>query len=164
MRVELKLAYNFKDEIGELFTEYTDMLLEGDPTFKKYLDIQNYDEEVENLEEKYGMPKGRLYIVYFDEQLAGCIGLRKIDNENCEMKRLYVRPEFRGNHIGNELVNRIIDDAKEIGYKFMLLDTFPFLENAIHMYKNFGFYEISSYNNSPMDSLIYMKLDLHYEL
>lgn len=164
MGVKLKLAYSCKDEIGELFTEYTNMLLEGDPTFKKYLDIQNYDQEVEDLEEKYGKPEGRLYIVYFNGQVAGCIGLRKIDNENCEMKRLYVRPEFRGNHIGNELVNRIIDDAKEIGYKFMLLDTFPFLENAIQMYKNFGFYEISSYNNSPMDSLIYMKMDLNYEL
>ena len=164
MELELKLAYNLKDEIGKLFSEYTNMLLKEDSTFKKYLDIQNYDEEVENLEQKYGMPEGRLYIAYFNEQLAGCIGLRKIDDENCEMKRLYVRPEFRGNHIGNELVNRIIDDAKEIGYKFMLLDTFPFLENAIHMYKNFGFYEISSYNNSPMDSLIYMKMDLNYEL
>lgn len=164
MKLELKLAYNFKDEIENLFSEYTNMLLNEDPTFKRYLDIQSYDEEIDNLEEKYGMPEGRLYIAYFNEQLAGCIGLRKIDNENCEMKRLYVRPEFRGNHIGNELVNRIIDDAKEIGYKFMLLDTFPFLENAIQMYKNFGFYEISSYNNSPMDSLIYMKMDLNYEL
>ena len=65
-------------------------------SFKKYLDIQNYDEEIEHLEMKYGMPYGRLYLIYCDEKLAGCIGLRKIDNQNCEMKRLYIRPEFRG--------------------------------------------------------------------
>lgn len=160
MDVALKLAFNYKDEIRDLFTEYTDMLLEGDPTFKSYLDRQNYDEEIENLEQKYGLPEGRLYVAYLNGKLAGCIGLRKIDRENCEMKRLYVRPEFRGKHLGYTLVERIIHDAKEIGYEFMLLDTFPFLEGAIHMYKNFGFYEIPSYNNSPMDSLVYFKLDL----
>lgn len=163
MEMELKLAYDYKDEIGELFSEYTNMLIAENPSFKKYLDIQNYDDEIENLEQKYGMPDGRLYVVYFNGQLAGCIGLRNIDNENCEMKRLYVRPEFRGNHIGDHLIKKIIDDAKEIGYKSMLLDTFPFLESAIHLYKNFGFYEISSYNESPMGTLKYFKLDLYRE-
>ena len=105
-------------------------------------------------------PFGRLYIAYCDDQLAGCIGLRKIDDENCEMKRLYVRPEFRGKQIGNQLVKKIIDDAKEIGYAHMLLDTLPFLQSAIHMYKQHGFYEIPSYNDSPMTTSIYMRLDL----
>lgn len=86
--------------------------------------------------------------------------MRKIDAQNCEMKRLYVRPEFRGKRIGNQLVKRIINDAKEIGYAHMLLDTLPFLQSAIHMYKQYGFYEIQSYNDSPMDTLIYMRLDL----
>lgn len=76
------------------------------------------------------------------------------------MKRLYVRPAFRGKHIGSELVQRIIRDAKEIGYSHILLDTLPFLEHAIHMYQTCGFYEISSYNNSPLNTSIYMKLDL----
>ena len=76
------------------------------------------------------------------------------------MKRLYVKPEFRGKKIANKLVEKIIDDSKEIGYKVMLLDTFPFLEGAIKLYKKFGFYEIESYNNSPMDDCIYMRLDL----
>ena len=92
--------------------------------------------------------------------LAGCIGLRKIDDFNCEMKRLYVRPYFRGKHIGDYLVRKIIDDAKKIGYKHMLLDTLPFLKNAIHMYKKYGFYEISCYNDSPLETTVYMKLDL----
>ena len=127
---------------------------------KKYLEIQNYDDELRHLEAKYGMPDGRLYLLYCDEQLAGCIGLRKIDDANCEMKRLYVRPEFRGRHLGDVLVEKIIEDAKEIGYSYVLLDTLPFLESAINLYENFGFYEIDSYNDSPMDTSIYMKLNL----
>lgn len=136
------------------------MLIEKDSSFQKYLDIQNYSEEMKHLENKYGLPNGRLYLVYCDEKLAGCIGLRKIDSQNCEMKRLYVRPQFRGRKIGNLLVEKIIDDAKKIGYSYMLLDTLPFLKSAIHMYKKYGFYEISSYNDSPMDTSIYMKLNL----
>lgn len=92
--------------------------------------------------------------------MAGCIGLRKIDDQTCEMKRLYIRPEFRGKKLGNVLVEKIIADAREIGYSYMLLDTLPFLQSAIHIYKKFGFYEIESYNDSPMAASIYMKLDL----
>ena len=76
------------------------------------------------------------------------------------MKRLYIRPEFRGQNLGKILVEKIIADAREIGYSYMLLDTLPFLQTAIHMYQKFGFYEIDSYNDSPMDTSIYMRLDL----
>ncbi|WP_459481388.1 GNAT family N-acetyltransferase [Clostridium saccharoperbutylacetonicum] len=160
MEMEIKLAYENKMEIKELFLEYTEMLVENDPDFAKYLEVQNYDSELEHLADKYGLPEGRLYIVKIENEVAGCIGLRKIDNENCEMKRLYVRPKFRGHQIANKLVERIIADAKEIGYSYMLLDTLPFLEGAIYLYKKFGFYEIESYNNSPMNTSIYMKLAL----
>ena len=160
MAIEIKLAYDNKDEIKELFLEYTKMLVENDKEFEKYLEVQNYDSELEHLGDKYGLPYGRLYIVKVDNEVSGCIGLRKIDNESCEMKRLYVRPIFRGYNIANKLVKTVIEDAKRIGYKRMLLDTLPFLERAIHLYKKFGFYEITSYNNSPMDTAIYMRLDL----
>lgn len=158
--IKIVYAYNWAEEVSKLFTEYTAMLIEKDSSFQKYLDIQNYSEEMKHLENKYGLPDGRLYLVYCDEKLAGCIGLRKIDSQNCEMKRLYVRPQFRGWKIGNLLVEKIIDDAKKIGYSYMLLDTLPFLKSAIHMYKKYGFYEISSYNDRPMDTSIYMKLNL----
>ena len=82
-------------------------------------------------------------------------------SESCEIKRMYVRPEFRGHHFGEIMLTKIIDDAKEIGYKYILLDTFPFLKRAIHMYKKYGFYEIPSYNGSPMENLVYMKLELN---
>lgn len=160
--MELKIvpAYDFPKEISTLFSEYTEMLIAGDPLFQEYLNIQNYDEELEHLDTKYGLPSGRLYLAFYDEKLAGCIGLRKIDDQNCEMKRLYVRPAFRGKNIGGKLIQQILKDAKERGYSHMLLDTLPFLKSAIHMYKAYGFYEIPSYNDSPMNTSIYMKLDL----
>lgn len=160
MKIEIKEGYSYQKEILKLFTEYTTMLMSKQDNFEEYLKIQNYDEEVKHLEKKYGYPEGRLYIVFCDEEAAGCIALRKLDKENCEMKRLYVNPKFRGNHIGNMLIEKIISDAKEIGYKCMLLDTLPFLKNAIHRYKQYGFYEIPRYNNSPGEDTIYMKLDL----
>lgn len=160
MPIAIIPAYDHPQEVGALFAEYTDMLVAGDPTFQKYLDIQRYGEELCHLEEKYGPPGGRLYLAYWDGALAGCIGLRKIDPQNCEMKRLYVRPAFQGKRIGAALVEQIIVDARAIGYSHMLLDTLPFLRSAIQMYRKFGFYEIESYNNSPMDTSIYMRLDL----
>lgn len=160
MDIEIVPAYDLKQEIGILFREYTDMLIEGDSSFREYLEIQNYDDELEHLESKYGPPHGRLYLAYCNGEPAGCIGLRRIDEQNCEMKRLYVRPGFRGRGIGSVLVRQAISDSKEIGYLHMLLDTLPFLESAVHMYEGFGFYRISRYNDSPMDTSIYMKLDL----
>ncbi len=159
-KIKIIPAYEHPGEVGALFTEYTDMLLAGDSSFQEYLDIQHYDEEIEHPEIKYGPPDGRLYLAYCDGKPAGCIGLRKIDRQNCEMKRLYVRPQFRGRKIGELLIRHIIEDAKETGYFCMLLDTLPFLQQAIHMYKKHGFYETGDYNDSPMNTSIYMRLDL----
>ena len=123
MSMKILAAYDFPEEIKLLFSEYTDILIEGDASFKKYLEIQNYDDELEHLEKKYGLPYGRLYLAYYNDEVAGCIGLKKINGKKCEMKRLYVRPKFRGKQIGELLIEKIIRDAKEIGYSFMLLDT-----------------------------------------
>lgn len=160
MSVKIIPAYDFLEEICTLFAEYTDFLIKNDTEFAEYLQIQNYDAELQNLNTKYGLPAGRLYLAYYGDELAGCIGLKKIDVDNCEMKRLYVRPQFRGKHVGRMLAEKIIHDAREIGYKHMLLDTLPFLQSAVFMYKKLGFYETDSYNDSPMDTSIYMKLDL----
>lgn len=160
MNIQITAGYDYPIEIRELFSEYTELLLAGDRSFQKYLDMQHYEEELEDLQVKYGLPQGRLYLVWCDEEPAGCIGLRRIDEENCEMKRLYVRENYRGRQIGRLLVERILEDAREIGYSHMLLDTFLFLESAVRLYRAYGFYEIPSYNGSPMDSLIYMRRDL----
>ena len=160
MKIEIKEGYNYQNEILNLLTEYTKMLCSNQNNSIEILKSQNYDEEIKNLEKKYGRPHGRLYIVFCDEKPAGCIALKKLDNERCEMKRLYIKPEFRGNNLGNKLIEKIIDEGKEIGYKYMLLDTLPFLKNAIHRYKQYGFYEIPRYNDSPSDDTIYMQTDL----
>ena len=153
-------AYGHTEKIGALFSEYTRALISGEPTFKAYLELQNYDGELLHLAEKYGRPWGRLYLALCGGEPAGCIGLRKIDEQNCEMKRLYVRPQYRGARIGEKLVLRVIEDARAIGYSHMLLDTFPFLDSAIRLYRALGFYVIDRYSDNPIDGCIYMKLDL----
>ena len=118
-------------EIRELFAEYTNMLVEGDPSFREYLKVQHYDEELDHPLDKYGPPGGRLHLALYNGVPVGCAALRRIDEENCEMKRLYVRPSFRKRGIGSLLLNQILVDARSIGYRYLLLDTLPFLEEAI---------------------------------
>lgn len=161
MTINIELAYSYKQEIKQLFHEYTQMLIQENNDFQHYLDIQNYNQEIEHLKEKYGLPKGRLYVIKVDNEIVGCIGLRQLDQQNCEMKRLYILPKMRGKHLSDLLIKKIIEDAKEIGYEYMLLDTLPFLKSAIHLYQKYGFYEIESYNNSPINDTIYMKLNLN---
>ena len=160
MKIEIIPAYNRTDDIRALFTEYTDLLSEGDAQFRDYLQIQHYDDEFAHPERKYGFPGGRLYIALCNGETAGCVALHQLSDTACEIKRLYVRDAYRGNGIGSILTDRLIRDAKHIGYRHILLDTFPFLERAIHMYRARGFREIEKYNDSPMESTIYMKLEL----
>lgn len=158
--IRLVPAYDNPNEVGILFSEYTDMLLAEDQSFEACLRLQNYDEELVHLDKKYGRPDGRLYLVYCGEKLAGCIGLKKFDEQNGEVKRLYVRPGFRGKHLGELLLKQIINDAREIGYSHLLLDTLPFLKSAVRLYENHGFYRISGYYDNPISEAIYMRLDL----
>lgn len=160
MAICLEPGYSHPTEVRQLFTEYTQMLVREDPMFQNYLELQHYEQELQHLETKYGPPDGRLYLAGWDGALAGCIGMKRLDEHRCEMKRLYVRPDFRGHHIAETLAEQIIRDAREAGYSAMLLDTLLFLENAIRLYQKLGFYEIACYNNSPMEHTVYMQLDL----
>lgn len=160
MALTFRLAYDAPKELGELFSEYTKMLVAGDETVRDYLSLQHYGEELIHLEEKYGLPGGRIYVAYDEGKPAGCVGLRRINEIDCELKRLFLRPEFRGKGLGRQMTVRVIEDAKEIGYTAMFLDTLPFLKTAIAMYRALGFSEIESYNDSPMNTSIFMKLDL----
>lgn len=160
MQIQIIPAYSSPDEVRKLFEEYTQLLISGDPQFRAYLQLQNYEEEIAHLEEKYGRPGGRLYLAQIDGKTVGCIGLRRMDDSRCEMKRLYVRPRYRGLGVGRMLTEQILADARNIGYRQILLDTFPFLDTAVSMYRRMGFLEIPRYNNSPMDSTIFMALEL----
>src|SRR5687767_4007519 len=104
------------DQTRQLFQEYVTWLGVN-------LCFQNYDKEVAELPGEYVPPTGRLYLATENEKTAGCIALRRLGDGICEMKRLYVRPQFRGRGLGRTLVDRIIEDAREIGYSRMRLDT-----------------------------------------
>ena len=160
MQLELLPGCEYPQAIGALCAEYTDMLVQEDPAFASYLELQHYDQEVAHLEQKYGPPGGTLYLARADGQDAGCIGLRRMDALRCEMKRLYVRPAFRGRGIAHTLVETILADARALGYRQMFLDTLPFLDTAIAMYHRFGFIDIPRYNDSPLDNTVYLRLDL----
>ncbi len=160
MALEITYAYSQPEEIRALFQEYTDMLLQEEPAFGQYLDLQHYGDEIAHLERKYGLPEGRLYLARWDGAAAGCVGLRKLDRERCELKRLYVRPAFRRRRIGEDLLRQVVEDARAMGYRAMLLDTLPSLQSAIRLYRRFGFHPIPRYNDSPLDSTVYMGLDL----
>lgn len=160
MGLTLELAYDDPKEICALFQEYTDMLVRESPAFAGYLKIQHYDAELDDLRGKYGLPGGRLYLARVDGAAAGCVALRRLDEARCELKRMYVRPRYRAQGISAALMDRILADAREIGYKKLLLDTLPFLTTAIAMYRRRGFVEIASYNDSPLPETIYMELEL----
>lgn len=147
-------------EIGELFREYTEMLVEGDPKFQIYLDMQDYDEELRHLESKYGPPRGALILARENGEAAGCIALKEIDETRCELKRLYVRPAYRRRGLARRLTEMDIAAAREMGYREMLLDTLPFLQAAQALYRSVGFREIERYNDSPMEGASYFCLTL----
>lgn len=155
-------AYDRIEDVRSLFSEYTDMLVSINPEFHLYLDIQHYNEEKENPSLKYALPDGRLYLDISDDGIArGCIALRKLSDGKGEVKRLYIRPEYRGNGIATALVERIVEDARDIGYKELYLDTLPELESAVKLYKSFGFEGTGQYNDSPVEKTIFMKLSLN---
>lgn len=158
--MEFVNGLDYPAQIEALFKEYTDMLIEGDPKFSYYLELQDYDEELRHLEHKYGPPRGALILALENGEAAGCIALKEMDETRCELKRLYVRPFFRRCGLGRALTEKIIALAREVGYKEMLLDTLPFLQSAQRIYRSVGFVEIEQYNNSPMDDATYMKLEL----
>ena len=158
--MEFVNGLDYPEEIGELFREYTDMLVEGDPKFADYLALQDYDEELRHLGNKYGPPRGKLILAREDGKPAGCIALKEMDAERCELKRLYVRPAYRRRGLARRLTEMDVAAAREMGYREMLLDTLPFLQAAQALYRSVGFLEIERYNDSPMDGATYMKLEL----
>ncbi|MEO8512848.1 MAG: GNAT family N-acetyltransferase [Ignavibacteria bacterium] len=142
------------DETKLLFREY-----------EKWLNVslcfQGFEEELNTLPGKYTPPEGRLYIVRDDNSYSGCIALRKLEDGICEMKRLYLKSESRGKGIGIALVSKVIQDAKDIGYKKMKLDTIKEkMPNAVDMYERYGFVKIERYYDNPNPHTLFMELDL----
>jgi putative acetyltransferase len=138
----------------ELFLEYAHSL-----GFS--LCFQNFDKELAGLPGDYAPPEGRLLLTECDGQLAGCVALHKLEPGVCEMKRLYLRPQFRGKGLGRALAEEIIAEARQIGYRHMRLDTVePVMKDALAMYRKLGFQQIAPYRANPIAGAMYMELQL----
>jgi len=142
------------DDARRLFREYETWL---------GLDLcfQGFEEELQNLPGKYAMPEGSLLVAYVDHSPAGCIALRKLSDGVCEMKRLFVRGDFRGSGIGLLLVERVIEIARTARYRKMRLDTYPpKMGKAVKLYESHGFYPIPPYYQNPHGDVLFMELKL----
>jgi ribosomal protein S18 acetylase RimI-like enzyme len=141
-------------QVRELFLEYAQSL-----GFS--LCFQSFDAELAGLPGDYAPPEGRLLLAHYENQVAGCVALHKLEPGICEMKRLYLRPQFRGKGLGRALADQIIAEARQIGYQRIRLDTVePVMKDAVEMYRKIGFREIASYRLNPIAGALYMELQL----
>jgi ribosomal protein S18 acetylase RimI-like enzyme len=122
--------------------------------------FQNFAEELASLPGLYAPPRGRLLIASLDGEAAGCVALRPLKDSVCEMKRLFVRPEFRGQNVGRKLAERIVAEAKGIGYASMVLDTLPSMEAALGLYERLGFVRRTAYYETPLKETVFLELKL----
>jgi putative acetyltransferase len=141
-------------EARRLFVEYAGAL-----GFS--LCFQNFDKELETLPGAYAPPAGRLLLAEDGGEVAGCVALRSLDSDTAEMKRLYVAAKFRGKGLGRALAERVIQEARSIGYGRMRLDTVePVMKNAVSLYRELSFREIQPYTKNPIAGALYMELIL----
>lgn len=153
MRIRTAVSAEDIEVIRKLFREYQNSLGID-------LGFQNFESELAELPGKYAPPEGRLYLAFEDQQVVGCAGLRKIEDDVCELKRLYVPPRNRGRGIGRQLALQALNDAREIGYGRMRLDTLPSMGPAQEMYRTLGFKPIAPYTNNPIEGTLFLELRL----
>ena len=153
MEISIQEAYDAIQDVDLLFREYA-ASLEID------LDYQNFSDELSGLPGKYAKPNGRLYLAFVDGAPAGCVAMRRLDEARAEMKRLYVRPAYRGLQIGMLLTQRVIRDAMQIGCRSLVLDTLSTMDQAKSLYRRLGFLEIEPYYDSPIPGTTFLSLAL----
>lgn len=141
------------EQIQLLFQEYAASL-----DFELW--FQHFEEELRGLPGDYSPPKGCLLIATYQEDIAGCVAMRRLEKQICEMKRLYVRPPYRGFGIGRVLSVAIVAEARKSGYRCMRLDTVPSMKEARRLYASLGFREIRPYYHNPIPGVVFLELDL----
>jgi ribosomal protein S18 acetylase RimI-like enzyme len=157
MRLEIRQVTE-GDEAGvlivrKLFREYADFLGID-------LCFQGFEQELAELPGAYAPPDGRLLLAIAEGSPVGCVALRKLEDDICEMKRLYLQPGLRGQGIGRRLTDAIIQDARGIGYEKMRLDSLASLQEATALYRSLGFVEIPPYRFNPLSGAVFMELVL----
>ncbi len=147
--------YEATEPIKAIFLEYAQSL-------NVDLCFQSFEEELADLKKLYAPPHGCILVAMLGENLVGAVALKKIGEGICEMKRLYVKPDFRKFGAGRALVKLLIDKAEEKKYTKMKLDTLAILQPAIALYKSLGFAETTAYYHNPLPEVVYMELDLSH--
>jgi putative acetyltransferase len=143
-------------EVRRLFEEYAASL-----SFD--LCFQNFDQELDGLPGAYTPPDGRLLLAITDDaEPAGCVALRPLEPKIGEMKRLYIRPKFRGTGLGKRLTLKVLEEAANIGYERIRLDMAPEMAGAIRLYESLGFRRIAPYRPNPVEGAIFMEIDIPY--
>ena len=122
--------------------------------------FQGFEREMREFPGEYTPPEGRLLLAMSGEEPAGCVGLRPMEPGACEMKRLYVRPRYRGQGLGQQLARAVIAEARTLGYAVMRLDTLPSMKAAIGMYRELGFQPIAPYYRNPVEGALFFELKL----
>jgi putative acetyltransferase len=125
------------------------------------LSFQNFDAELNSLEEQYSAPQGAIVLAYKDETPVGCVGIRAHAPGIAELKRMYVHPEYRRYKIGMKLLTLALETATELNYTSIRLDTLASMIPAINLYRSVGFYDIAPYRFNPIEGAVYMEKKLH---
>ena len=142
-----------RDAVESVFREYVGSLAED-------ISFQNVDDELAGLPGKYARPTGVVLIARDGDTTAGAIAYRMVEPGVCEMKRLYVRPAYRGRGLARDLANELIEDARARGYRTMLLDTLGSMKAARALYRDLGFVPVEPYYDNPLPGVMYMALEL----
>ena len=147
-------------ETPQQIEEVRRLLREYEASLNVSLCFQGFEKELAELPGEYAPPRGRLLLACDGGQPAGCVALRELDEETCEMKRLYLRPEFRGQGAGRRLARSVIQEARTLGYKRMRLDTLAAMREAKALYESLGFKRIEPYYQNPLPGTEFMELEL----
>lgn len=139
---------------------FKELLAEYAASLRIDLCFQNFDEELSSLPGRYAPPEGGMWLALRADKVMGCIALRRWEDGVCEMKRLFVRPEYRGQGVGRLLAQKTIEEACALGYSKMRLDTVESMSEARKLYASLGFAEIEAYTHNPIEGARYMELSL----
>ncbi|MDY6465655.1 MAG: GNAT family N-acetyltransferase [Succinivibrio dextrinosolvens] len=143
----------YPDEVKKLIKEYYHRL-------GRDLSFQNIEAELDDPAVRYSPPQGELLVALENDEVLGMVAYHRLTSKRCEMKRLYLTPNARGRHLGERLVDTIIDHAKASGYEEMVLDTIKPLKAAVSLYRKLGFEECEAYYDNPMEDVVYMRKKL----